>query len=328
MTYPAWGAMALVLLATVLLPARTVSAIALYPFLISLVFLGLPHGAWDHRVIAAAWGIPLSWRHLTLVCAAYVLMVGLYGVLWLAAPPVAFVLFIAQSWLHWGQGDAAYLRLWLTTRTGVPLWLIWIVRGGAPILLPIFRFPEEFARTAGGVTGLFKLQRAELWSLPPWVCGAGLLLLAVFVAAYLICVVRSLSPGNPMSRAAACEDAAEVALLYTVFAVANPVLAVGIYFCCWHGIRHIGRLLLLEETSRVLCAVGQTAAAGARFGWQCLPILLAALGMLWGAYLWATCAGASDGATTALSVYLAMIACLTFPHFLLVCWLDRFQSRN
>ncbi len=328
MTYPAWGAMILVLIATVLLPTRTVSAIALYPFLISLVFLGLPHGAWDHRVIAAARGTTLSWHHLTIVCAAYTLMVGLYGALWLAAPPLAFVLFIVQSWLHWGQGDAAYLQSRYATRTGPPQWLTWIVRGGAPILLPIFRFPEEFARIAGGVTGLFTPQRAGTWLLPPSLCGSGLFLLTVSVVAYLILVVRSPGRADPASRVVAVEDVAEVSLLYTVFAVANPVLAVGIYFCCWHGLRHIARLLLLEESSRVLCATGRVAAAGVCFGWQCLPILLAALGMLWGAYLWAVRTGASDGTTTALSVYLAMIACLTFPHFLLVCWLDHVQSQD
>ncbi|MBC7808923.1 MAG: Brp/Blh family beta-carotene 15,15'-dioxygenase [Akkermansiaceae bacterium] len=328
MTWPAWGAMGIVLLATVLLPAQTVSKIAPYPFLLSLVFLGLPHGAWDHRVFAAAHGTAVSWRHLTAVCAVYGSLVVLYGALWFAAPALAFVLFILQSWLHWGQGDAAYLRLWLPGRSGTPAWLTWLVRGGAPILLPIFRFPEEFARIAAGVSGLFGPQRAANWLLPPWVCSAGMLLLAVLVGPYVILLFRPVARNNPGYRAAAWEDAAEIALLYAVFCVANPVLAVGIYFCCWHGLRHIGRLLLLDETNRMLCAGGRVATAGARFAWQCLPILVAALALLGCVYEWAIRTGGGDGSDTGLFVYLALIACLTFPHFLLVCWLDERQRRD
>ncbi|MBC8103928.1 MAG: Brp/Blh family beta-carotene 15,15'-dioxygenase [Cytophagales bacterium] len=326
MTYPAWTAMGLILLATALLSPQMVARIAPYPFLFSLVFLGLPHGAWDHRVVAAAGGRHLSLRHLMAVCTIYLVLVALYGVLWLAAPTPAFVLFIVISWLHWGQGDAAYLHLWSPVPAGPPSWLTWLVRGGAPILLPVFRFPEEFARIASGVTGLFGPARAADWLPPPWVRGGGLLLLALLAAAYGILLFRAFRRGSGSDRTAAREDAAEVALLYLVFSVANPVLAVGIYFCVWHGLRHIGRLLLLDTRNRALCAEGRVAAAGTRFGGQCLPILLASLGLLAGAYGWAV--RDSSGTPDGLFVYLALISCLTFPHFLLVCWLDFRQNRR
>ncbi len=335
MTYPAWAAMGLVLLATVLLPAPTVERIAPYTFLLSLIFLGLPHGAWDHRVIAAAHDTHLTWRHLAVVCAGYSALVAFYGVGWLLAPGPCFLLFIAISWLHWGQGDAAYLRLWLSpdtrtpSRTAPPPWLTWLVRGGAPILLPVFRFPNAFARIASGVTALFgRGQTAAEWLPSPQTRVAGCLFLAAIVAAYLIYLLRAYARGDSASRAAAREDAAEVVFLYGVFAIANPIFAVGVYFCFWHGLRHIGRLLLLDGATRTLCAGRRVPAAFARFGWQCAPILAASLAMLAGVYRWAVYAGGgSGGAATALYVYLALIACLTFPHVLLVCWMDSRRGR-
>ena len=322
MTYPAWGAMGAVLLATLLLPAATVAAIAPYPFLLSLVFLGLPHGAWDHRVVAAVTGTRLSPGHLAGVCAAYLLPVALYAGLWVAAPAPAFALFIALSLIHWGQGDVAYLRMAECTGSGRPAWLTGLVRGAAPILLPVLRFPDDFARTASGVVGLFSEANPAHWVPSPLACGVGLLLLGAFVAIYLRFTWREYSRGD---RAAARSDAAEIALLYTVFAVANPVLAVGMYFCLWHGARHIGRLLLLDDASRALCAVNRVPIALLRFGWQTLPILAASLGLLALVYGWATRTAPGDP-QTALSVYLALIAALTFPHFLLVCWMDTRES--
>lgn len=328
MTYPAWGTMCLVLLATALLPVQVVAKIAPYPFLLSLVFLGLPHGSWDHLVVAAVQETRISLRYLTIVCAIYSLLVALYAVVWFASPVLAFVLFILVSWLHWGQGDAAYLRQWQPASSGPPVWLTWLVRGGAPILVPVFRFPQEFARIAAGVTGLFGVSQEKDWLMPAWARTVGLLLLASLAAVYLVLLLRTALRGSPSIRTAAWEDAAEIALLYLTFSFANPVLAIGTYFCVWHGLRHIGRLLLLDECARTLCAKGNVVAAGGRFGWQCLPILTVSLGMLAGAYQWAIRAGGSGGTPDVLFVYLALIACLTFPHFLLVCWLDFRELRS
>lgn len=320
LTFPAWAAMGLVLAAAVLLPAQTMTKIAPYPFLFSLVFLGLPHGAWDHLVVNAARGTRLSAKHLAAVCVSYSLLVALFGVFWFVAPSLAFAAFIVMSWLHWGQGDAAYLRLWQPERVGGPAaWLIWLVRGGAPILLPILRFPGAFGRVADGVVGLFSPQHAPL-QIPLWGRAGGFVLLAALGLAYLFLLFRPARRDSHSARAA-CEDAAEVVLLYGVFMVADPLFAVGIYFCFWHGSRHIGRLLLLDKTSRALCAEGRVLSAGARFGGQCFPILLVSLGLLGAACRAAAAPSSAPHAT--LYVYLALIACLTFPHFLLVCWMDK-----
>jgi len=322
LTYLPWGAMVLTLATCLLLPAPLVAKIAPYPFALSVVFLGLPHGAWDTRVFAAVRGDALTVRHLAAVCGAYIVPMLVFGALFFAAPGAAFTAFILLSWVHWGQGDAAYLREWSAGSRAVPVWLVWLVwlvRGGAPIMLPILRFPESFGRIARGVVGLFVPVSANDWALPPVVTSAGLWLLGAAVLAYVLFALREVRT----DRRAALADIGEIALLYTVFALSDPLLAVGVYFCFWHGLRHIGRLLLLDDTSARFCAAGRVFQAGARFAWQCVPIMAASLLILGGVYLWAVRAAPNGGnGDTALSVYLALIACLTFPHFLLVCWLD------
>ncbi|MBC8142543.1 MAG: Brp/Blh family beta-carotene 15,15'-dioxygenase [Armatimonadetes bacterium] len=322
LTYPAWSAMVLVLIVSLLLPAPLVTKIAPYPFALSVVFLGLPHGAWDHRVLAAVRGDVLTLRHLSLVCGAYIVPMLAFGALFFALPGAAFIAFILLSWIHWGQGDAAYIRDAFPGYKAVTVWLVWLVRGGAPIVLPVLRFPETFARIARGVVGLFVPQSemgANDWTLSPVAANAGLIVLGALVAVYVLLALRRIRT----HRAAVTHDVGEIALLYIVFALSDPLLAVGVYFCFWHGLRHIGRLLLLDKVSAGLCAGGRVWAAGARFVGQCLPILLASLLILAGVYLWAIRAAPGGGnGDTALSVYLALIACLTFPHFLLVCWMD------
>lgn len=75
-------------------------ALQYVPFAVSLVFLGLPHGAADHLAPARlvgrkAWPLPIL-----AVGLLYLVLSGLYLALWFASPAVAFVLFIAMTWFH------------------------------------------------------------------------------------------------------------------------------------------------------------------------------------------------------------------------------------
>lgn len=330
-TIPAWASLAFALILSLVLPPVLLRRVSLLPFLVSLLFLGLPHGAWDHRVMAAARGLPLRLAFVAAFCGVYLGLVVAYGALWPVAPTAAYLLFIGMSWLHWGQGDAAYLRIWGDARSGRGAsLLVWLVRGGAPIALPILTHPQAFARAAADITDRFRdggiagSVGPEPWAawLPPSVCVAGLLILGALVALYLR---RSFERNGGWERAAwkkrtFREDTGEIILLYTVFALADPIFAVGIYFCLWHGLRHIARLALLDDNLRRLCAEGDVGAAARQFGRQTLLIMAASLALLGGVYLY--WAGTVQSAGGFVSLYLALIAALTFPHFLLTLWLD------
>ncbi len=318
-TAPAWLSLLLALaLSLFVSPARRES-LAFLPLLVSVLLLGLPHGAWDHRVIPAIRHQPIRARFIAKFCGIYGGLVLGYGLLWTRLPTAAFLIFLAMSWLHWGQGDATYLNIWdhRAARTGT---LTWLVRGGAPIALPILTHPEAFARVAAGVTDRFR--SGDPLGPEPWLSVlslearlAGLLLLGILVLLYLSRTYR-------LSRL----DAAEVVLLYTVFALADPIFAVGVYFCLWHSLRHIARLLLLDDGLRELCVRGEVHVALYQFGKQTLAILVASLAVLGCAYLkWERTVSSPE---EFVYLYLALIAALTFPHLLLVLWLDLKSPSN
>ena len=102
-----------------------------------------------------------------------------------------------------------------------------------------------------------------------------------------------------------------------------PILAVGMYFCFWHSVRHIARVVLLDERSvedlagwRWLPPIGRFALEAA------VPtaIALAFVGALW----WVT--GGVETLAGATGLYLVGIAVLTLPHTIVVSIMDREQG--
>lgn len=330
LTWPAWAPMGLCALAGLLVPGALtrLDPWQFVPLFVGFVFLALPHGAWDHRVVPAAapGGGSAGPGFLIRFVSAYAGLVLLFGLLWPASPVLAMWAFLLMSWMHWGQGDAFHRHAFTGVPRGsdpVPSWLVWAVRGGAPIVLPLLRFPEVSGRVAAGVAGRFAGDAitAQTFVLAGAARGGALAALLAFAAANVALSLLAARRASPPARRALRADAGEVALLYATFALAPPVLAVGVYFAVWHGARHIARLLVLDPMSRDLCARGRVPAALWRFYAQSFPVLLAALALLGGWY--AVQASTVRGAADLASLYLALVAALTFPHFLLVLWLDR-----
>lgn len=285
------------------------------PFLLGMVFLGLPHGALDHLA-------PLFLRHRRLTphyllrfVLGYVALVAAYLVFWHVLPGAALGVFLLFSWLHWGQGDAYYLETFEGRPTPKSLGerlMVWLVRGGLPIVLPALAFPLVFAQVAGGILGWYGAALAL--SLNGQWREAGLVGLAALVVVYLWQSRRARPEGF-------WRDAGEVGLLLAYFALVPPVLAVGVYFCVWHSARHLARLMLLDDAQTVALSRGEVAKPTLRVAWQALPMTLGALAMLAMLFWWHGRAHVTAGAFVYL--YLSLIAALTFPHFLLVLWMDR-----
>jgi len=286
-----------------------------WPFVLGMVFLGLPHGALDHLAPLFILHKRLTLRYLVLFVLGYAALVVIYLVFWHLFPLAALAVFLLCSWLHWGQGDAYFLRVFdaqPAPRSGGGRFLIWAVRGGLPILLPPLAHPQAFAQVAGGILSWYGSR--EDWALTGAQQGTGLAVLALTIAAYLW-------QSWHLSKSAFWRDAGEVALLLVYFLVVPAILAVGIYFCVWHSARHIARLMLLDDADRRPLALGQVGRCILRSAVQALPMTLGALGFLAGLFWWQ---GRSHvGVGSFVFLYLSLIAALTFPHFLLVLWMDR-----
>ena len=291
---------------------------ALYPLLLGIFLLGLPHGALDHLVparLGLAWGYkPLG---LALYLLAYVAVAALYLGLWLWQPLVAFGGFLAATVWHWGQGDQRFLEIFLGRRrpTRWGAWVTLLVRGALPIALPVLAFPTTaeslYAHAAAGLG----LGEATLDLASPWLTIPLVSVFAAGLVAYAFNAVRAAPNAQVLVI-----DAAEVCLLISLFTLVPAYMSVGVYFLFWHSLRHLGRLLILRPRDEAQIARGRWYPPVKRLTLDLLPITFAALCLLGGFYLFNAPRIASLEGFVAL--YLILISALTKPHLLVVAMMD------
>ena len=291
------------------------------PFVLSLILLGLPHGAVDHLVPWRLSGRTLR-RSVVGVGALYLILMSLYLALWASFPAAAFVLFILLTWFHWGQGDLhALVALVAAGRRGPRFSraLTVFVRGGLPMLVPLLAFPEVYREIAASTTGVFGSGSPDALA-PVFDPGFRLTAGAAFAAAALLSTYLGYRRSIPYWRV----EAAEVVLLGAYFFLVPPVLAVGLYFCLWHAARHVARLMLLDKGSTEALERGRLGPAAGRFVRDAAPLTVAALALLAGLFF--AIPGSAGGLSSLLGVYLVLISVLTLPHVGIVSFMDYRQG--
>jgi len=292
------------------------------PLLASVALIGLPHGAVDHLAVPRAKGEDPTPRWYARVGLLYLLVGGAYAGLWFLAPGLSVLLFIAVTWAHWGQGDlwpllsvtgAEHLRSG-AQRAGTVL-----VRGGLPMLVPLWFFPDRYRAVVDAIVGRFGFSAAALDPFFEPAVRAGLVggLAALSVLALAVGLVRA------DDRAAWRTDAGETALLWWFFAVVPPVFAIGLYFTVWHSLRHVGRLIATDPGGTALVRE-RPLAAFARFAREAAPLTLLSLLGLVGLYAAVPAPPGDVGEFVGL--YLVFIAVLTLPHVVVVTVMDAEQG--
>ena len=265
---------------------------ALWPLLLGIVVLGLPHGALDH-LIPARTGYALGRRHR------------------------AFAGFLLATIVHWGQGDQRFLEIFVgrRPRRGIGALVTVATRGALPILVPIAAFPaaaqDLFARATTGLG----LDVATPDLAAPWLGVATLVVLAGLAAGYLAVAVDAAA-----SRAGLLVDVAEVAVLIGFFAFVPAYAAIGVYFVAWHSLRHLARLLVLRPADADAVRRGQLAGPVRRLAIDLVPVTVAAVVLLAGLTAWSRANLQSLDDFVAL--YLVLISALTMPHMLVVAMMD------
>jgi Brp/Blh family beta-carotene 15,15'-monooxygenase len=334
---PVWIAHAL-LVVPFLLGLRLPLALQYAPLAVSVLVLGLPHGAVDHLAVPRVRDRPVTLRPLAGVGALYGLLGGAYLALWFLAPVPAFLLFIAITWAHWGQGDV-YALLALANvdhlRTRVQRLATAAVRGGLPMLVPLLSSPGQYRRVAEALTGRFGVGAAELAPLfrveTRLALGAGFALLTVVTLGVGLVRAGGRSADGLAAVVAAGlgdrgwrVDAGETALLWLFFLAVPPVLAVGVYFCLWHSVRHIARLVLLDPEAVDGLRGGDLAPALRGFARDAAPLTAVSVAFLAGFYYLVPVRPAN--LAEAVGLYLVLIAVLTLPHVAVVSFMDRVQG--
>ena len=329
-----WFALYPALALAALLPVGAVTPlfpveVGVATFALGTLVIGMAHGAVDHLVpLRAATDVSLG-RSIAVVSVVYALLGGAVVAAFFLAPVAAFVGFIALTWLHWGQGDVAALVVAGVDHlpTSAERWLSLVVRGGLPMGVPLLAHPGEYRLVAEWIVGLFVVDAAAATAAvdPVFVPATRLAVGAFMLAATALSVglgYRRVRAGA--SRRGWLRDAGEVAALWAWFLHAAPVFAVGVYFALWHGLRHVGRLVLVDDRAAGALGRGDLSGALGRFARDAAPLTL-------GGFLVVAAVGLSVPAGVAapgdlLAVSLVAIAAMTLPHVVVVAWLDRKQG--
>ena len=295
------------------------------PLALSVVVLGLPHGAVDHLVLPRARGDPVTPRSLAFVGGLYLLFGSAYAAVWFLAPVVAFALFLLVTLVHWGQGDVyALLALvradHLETRASRLLALV--VRGGLPMLVPLVAFPAQYAFVAETLVGLFDPDAAA--ALEPVFSSSVRAAVAVGFG-FLVSVAVGLGFVRTIGgdRGPWLVDTAEMIGLVVYFVTVPPILAIGLYFCFWHSLRHVLRTMLIDAVACAALERGAISAASRRFARDAAPLTAGGLLVLVGIGI--SVPRTPTTVSDVLALYLVTIAVLTLPHVMIVTLLDRTQ---
>lgn len=322
---PSW-----IIIALVVLPfwfGVSVPPVVQYiPLVISILLLGLPHGAIDHFALPRVRGRHPTWRAIGFVFLVYAILSTAYALGWFLLPAAALIFFILMTWAHWGQGDL-YAMLAFTganyLQSQVQRVLAVLVRGGLPMLVPLLSFPEWYRRVATRILSLFGIESITTLD---WVfqTDTRVALEAGFTAVVVGYLVLGYRRATKDSQSTLVLDAGETLLLGIYFLTVPPVLAIGVYFCVWHSYRHIARLILLEPESHTAIQNQQLWPGLRRFMKEATPLTLASLGILAGFYVLVP--NAPTNLFGWISLYLVLLAVITLPHVVIVGVMDYEQS--
>jgi len=281
-----------------------------WPFLTSLLFIGLPHGAAD-LLVSARLNRATNWREslgyfsgyssLMLVVIAAIVITPLGSI-------IAFAMF--SAW-HFGAADSADVNEYAgeTPRAG-PFTIA--ARGVLIVALP---FMSQTASSLEIVDRLLQLFGSALASHDQWIIrttSACLVVVALLIltAAIARCLVR----GN--IRVAGIE-VFETGSILAAFMVLHPLFAMGLYFLVWHSWRHTRRVILLLDEQRA-ASLGALARLHLRALPLLVPTLAGVVAVLWWRLPWPT---AFDVSIVALAVFVVV----TPPHHFLV---ERLHGRD
>ena len=257
-------------------------------FLTLAVVVGLPHGAFDHKVArrafvqrhGAGWWQPFLVGYLALASAMLLF--------WWAIPTVALSLFLFLSVLHFGDQDAS---------PDAPFRLVRIAaHGGAPIIVSAACHPGVVEQLFATLTPAHAVAVTIMLGGP---------LLTLWVAA----VAGTLAVHTARGRADDWAAAIDLILVSLLFALAKPLIAFSLYFAMVHAPRALAATM---------------PAGGIRMTQLAMPLVLTTLGLALGGVIFAAGARMPAGDNVVRTAFL-LLSALTVPHMWLE-WRARVAS--
>ncbi|EKX49168.1 hypothetical protein GUITHDRAFT_105242 [Guillardia theta CCMP2712] len=219
-------------------PTRTFLA----TLVVSLSFLGIPHGATDHLVGDKIFkdAFPKTW--LLVFVVVYLVMMGMVIASWMMAPIFSLAVFLVLSVVHWGLGDT---ECDIVPSVLQPVEVV--VRGSIPILLPSVLHQDAVSQIFSFLVGM----HGDTRSVKVIVNGMASSM-PLFLFGWIACFAYHAFQAVRHMNAAGCQDlrigskeirhfisAVELVSLTAMCSLCAPLVSFMIYFCVWHSCRHI-----------------------------------------------------------------------------------------
>jgi lycopene beta-cyclase len=293
------------------------AALAPWILLLSIFFLGFPHGAADIRLAPY---LGKRRHHWGLFLGGYLALSGLVFLAWWVSPLFTAIGFLILTAWHWGSAEAVPLRRSQGPPAERSPWtppavVHSFLRGGWIMLGPLALHPtlvENLFATWG--VSLSLASSSHLW----------LSLWSVFWLGEMLAVVASARLKDRRVRRALL---LEISLLGLVQVLLHPLWWIALYFMGFHAWRHTLRMAshfypLEYADSRFWGQTLRKTLGG--LTWTCVAggvaILLIFVYLRHGTFSISPVAWIGD--------YFAVIAAFTLPHALLVAWLDQRENEQ
>jgi len=261
--------------------------------------VGIPHGALDHLVTLPKSSVLKMSLFISIYVAVAILAV--FAILtWNVA---GFIGVVAMSAIHFGIGDAAFISE-IDRRSAnskaFPRYFYAIAAGALPVIIPLVSDDSSAA-----------LERVNP-ELINWHQGLSAELFLWTIAMFVVALLRLLQKRR-------LEDALDLSLLYLLAITAPPLVAFGVYFGCWHAMRHTARLTLVLPSSQKAFVEGKSGSAFLSAIWPGLPALI-------GTFIVAGLTIIFRGDSLSdqfLWITLVIVWALTVPHMAVTARMDR-----
>jgi len=282
------------IISSLLFPGFMTDAVPWFLF-VSVVVLGIPHGAIDHIIAGDIYGFKNRLRDHLLFYSSYLLVMLAVGLLWFFAPAAGMIFFLLISVYHFGQSDAVAMlhssNRWIT-------WFTW-VRGTAVIGLIIFATPEvalpiietAIRRDPGWFDLLYRY--------------SGFISLSIVLIYSVFILFAGFVADLKMKKSQFYIDSV---ILIFLFYATDPLIAFAVYFALWHSAGHV------QEMINFFAKQGRDISIP-EFYKLALPFTgVSLVGLLLLFYIYRTFSFENE----MISLLFILISVLTLPHMLVV----------
>lgn len=268
-----------------------------YYFLgISMLLIGIPHGAIDHIISSRLYNLEGSFTDQLKFYIPYLLLMFVMALVWILSGVAGFVLFALITIYHFGQADLEHLDFPRGTR-----WVLTFSRGLMIFSMIIFVDVSYTFPVIGEATGLVFREM-------DWLYRNGYLLGLILGLQHPILMLIATFRYRKRQQTAWWYPFTDSLLILFLFAFNDPIIGFSVYFSFWHSMGHV------MEMKNFFNQMGESLSVW-KFYQLAMPFTLISLGGLALIYLLNNAYGWEEQMVSLLFI---LISVLTLPHVLVV----------